>query len=132
MSCLFVAHFQAVANYKGQNDFFSRLDPDGLCNKTLTEKTAKIQKLISRIYDRVKFERSFSEGWVTEFWYWIVKITSAIFRSEGSTTFSDVETDDVDDNLKIIDESYHGVSLVSLIPPAIDISSLKVRLMVSY
>ena len=61
------AYFQAVANYKGQNDFFSRLDPDGLCNKTLTEKTAKIQKLISRIYDRVKFERSFSEGWVIFF-----------------------------------------------------------------
>ena len=49
-----------------------------------------------------------------------MKITSAIFRSEG-------RTEDFDDNLKIIDESYHGVSLVSLIPPAIDISSLKVR-----
>ena len=60
----------------------------------MTEKSGRIQKIISTIYDRVKKERV---------------------------------PDDIDnEELKIHDESPHGVSLVSLLP-AFDFASLKVR-----
>ena len=52
-----------MEQYKGQNNFFSRLDPTGLCNSSLTEKSGKIQRIISKIYDRVKRERDAVTGY---------------------------------------------------------------------
>ena len=64
-----------------------------MCNETLTEKSGRIQRIISRIYDRVRKER--------------------------------VPDDSDKEDLKFLDESPHGVSLVSLLP-AFDFASLKV------
>jgi len=89
---------EAVANYRGQNNFFSRLDISGLCNKSTTERTTRIKKIINRIYDRITIERAHNN--------------------------SERATGEVDD-WKIIDESPHGVSMVSLLPETFDFSALK-------
>ena len=83
---------QAVANFDGQNNFFSRIDPTGLCNQALTEKARKLQRCFDRIHSR------------------LVESTE-----ENATS-----------DLDIIDNSPHGVSLVSLIPSAFDFGALKV------
>ena len=47
-----------------------------------------------------------------------------LFFSSDDLVFGCEEN--ISDNLEIVDESPHGVSLVSLVPNAIDFSSLKV------
>ena len=86
--------------FKGEDHFFSRLDPSGLFNKKSIEKITRIKKIINNIYDRISIERD------------------------------DNNTEAIPDELhelKIVDESPHGVSMVSLHPDAIDFADLKVK-----
>ena len=69
-------------------------------NKKSTEKITRIKKIINNIYDRISIER------------------------DDNTT--EAITDELH-KLKIVDESPHGVSMVSLHPDAINFADLKVR-----
>ena len=119
-----ITTLQAMEQYKGQNNFFSRLDPTGLCNSSLTEKSGKIQRIISKIYDRVKRERDAVTGYIIsidgKIRYFGRKYNIFHFSCGSESGRHD------DDNLKIIEDSPHGVSLVSLLPSALDFASLKV------
>ena len=113
-----------MEQYKGQNNFFSRLDPTGLCNSSLTEKSGKIQRIISKIYDRVKRERDAVTGYIIDI-DGKIRYFGRKYNIFHFSCGSELPRHD-NDNLKIIDDSPHGVSLVSLLPSALDFASLKV------
>ena len=86
----------------GQNRFFSRLDRDGLTNRRDTAKTKRICSLVNRVYSRARPDAG-----------------ASVSAASVTTTRGD---------LKINQDSPHGVSMVSLLPGSIDFSALKVNL----
>ena len=69
--------------------------------------------MLSRVHHRIRVERA--NRLFTEY---IFSHNYSMFCSEGASG--------VIDNLKIPDESPHGVSMVTLLPESIDFSALKV------